>query len=109
MENQMNNDAQFTDKRLDSLREPDGFAPSSVQARMSLEGRAVERSGRWVWKAAVAAAVFLLFIALPTARAIAQTGTLSMDAYGQSLHDTMYDVHRTVAHLIFEIHHLFGD
>lgn len=105
----MNNDAQFTDKRLASLREPDDFAPSAVQGRMSLEGRAAEKSGRWVWKAAVATAVFLLFIALPTARAIAQTGTLSMDAYGQSLHETMAGVHRTVAHLIFEIHHLFAD
>jgi hypothetical protein len=105
----MNKDAQFTDKRLESLQEPDNFAPSLVQARIALDGREAAKSGRWVWKLAVATAAFLLFIAVPTARAIAQTGTLSMDAYGQSLHETMFGVHRTVAHLIFEIQHLFGD
>jgi hypothetical protein len=108
MENPMNNDAQFaakfSDKRLSSLHEPDNFAPSAVQARMSLEGRMTPR--RWAWKLAVATAVFLLFIALPTARAIAQTGALSMDAYGHSLYETMRDVHIAFAHVI---HHLFGN
>jgi hypothetical protein len=107
MENPMNNDAQFTDKRLSSLREPDNFAPSTVQARMTLEGRVTPR--RWAWKLAMATAAFLLFIALPTARAIAQTGALSMDAYGHSLHETMRDVHMVFFHAFQAIHNLFGD
>lgn len=102
----MNNDAQFTEKRLSSLREPDNFAPSAVRARIDLDGRAAAQSGGWVWKLVVATAVFLLLIAVPATRAIAQTGTLSMDAYGHSLYETMRDVHIAVAHTI---HHLFGD
>jgi hypothetical protein len=99
MENPMNNDAQFTEKRLASLREPNNFTLSTVQARITLDGRLAGTRGRWVWKAALASAVFLFLFAIPAARAIAQTGSLSFDSFFQSLHRTFLGVHQVVFHL----------
>jgi hypothetical protein len=55
-----------------------------------------------VWKAALAAAMFLLLIALPAAKAVAQTGTLSPEAFFhvfRQAHD----------HIFWAIHHWLAD
>jgi hypothetical protein len=86
------NQEEFVMKRLRTLEEPEGFAPNAAWARNRL--RALEPdTRRWVWKVVVAAAMLLLFGAIPAARAIAQTGTLSPEAFSRSFHETILDVH----------------
>lgn len=87
------NHEEFVDQRLRDLKEPEGFAPSTTHARIILGTRPTAGTGRWVWKAALATMLFLLFGALPAARAVAQTGTLSPETFFRSVHETMYDVH----------------
>jgi hypothetical protein len=92
----------FVDKRLGALEGPEGFAPNVTQARTRLGARSASGAGRWVWKAALATAIFLFLVAFPAARAVAQTGTLSPDTFFHSLHQTMFDVH------VFVIHHFWA-
>jgi hypothetical protein len=72
MENPMNNDAQFTDKRLASLREPDDFAPSAVRARRMVMDPPRATARQWIMRAAIAAAILLVLLALPAVRTYAQ-------------------------------------
>lgn len=94
------NPEEFVNKRLGVLNEPKGFAPNAAHVWIMLGARATPRSGRWIWKAALATAMFLFLLALPAARAVAQTGTLSLETFFYSFHETMYDVHMFFWHLI---------
>ena len=105
----MANDNEFVEKRLSSLKEPNGLVPNEVQARIRLRTYAKPSSARWVWKVALAAVLLLFFGALPAARAVAQTGTLSPDAFADSLHDTLMDVHMFLFHHLQALHQWFRD
>jgi hypothetical protein len=96
------NPEEFVKQRLGALKEPEGLRFSAAQARILLEARRGAGTRRWVWKAALAAAMFLLLIALPAAKAVAQTGTLSPEAFFhvfRQAHD----------HIFWAIHHWLAD
>lgn len=93
------NNEEFVNQSLRVLKEPEGFAPSTKHARIMLGTRPAAGAGLWVWKVALATLLFLLFGALPAARAVAQTGTLSPETFFRSFHETIYDVHMFFWHL----------
>lgn len=68
----MNNDAQFTEKRLSALREPDNFAPSAARARRMVTDPPRATARQWITRAAIATAMLLVFLSLPAIRAHAQ-------------------------------------
>ena len=68
----MNNDAQFTEKRLSSLREPDNFTPSAARARRMVTDPPGTTTRQWITRAAIVAAMLLILLSLPGMRAYAQ-------------------------------------
>jgi hypothetical protein len=102
-----NLDESFVYSRLDALTEPQGFMPSAAEARFRLQALADARHKRRVWKAALAAAVILLFIALPAARAVAQDG-LSLETLAQSFHRMLRDIHFFIYHHYWTIRDWLG-
>jgi hypothetical protein len=77
----MNNDAQFTDRRLSTLREPDNFAPNAARARRRMAAPPRTSARAWITRAAIATVMVLILLSLPAMRAKAQESPQSGVGY----------------------------
>jgi hypothetical protein len=82
-------DDNFVDDKLASMREPDNASPNLARGRTLILARMGVTPRRWAWKLATVAAVLLLLLARPTAKAIAKTGTFSYS----TMHDVLLELH----------------
>ena len=93
------NEDNFVQQRMASLEEAGNVSPNLVRGRALLNARLSVKPHGLAWKLAPVGICLVLVLAVPTAKAVAQTGVFSTDTlYGilMQLHMELYQVHRLV-------------